>query len=195
MVSRRKLLLIFCAACGTFSLLCVWSYFIRMEKFYWEASKFGNNHFHLKSHLNTHWIFNLCYIVYVIVVVVVETTENSMYNHGESAAGGGSAAALRSHHNIHDNTNSFDDNLVVIYNRVPKTGSTSFINLAYDLCKRNHFYVLHINITANMHVLSLNNQVSKNKSTQFFIFHFVVSKGFCRGLSVCEIMKKLENIY
>lgn len=59
----------------------------------------------------------------------------------------------------HESNYPFDENLIVIYNRVPKTGSTSFINLAYDLCKRNHFYVLHINITANMHVLSLNNQV------------------------------------
>lgn len=73
-----------------------------------------------------------------------------MYNH--------EAAALKSHHS-RDITNSFDDNLIVIYNRVPKTGSTSFVNLAYDLCRKNHFYVLHINITANMHVLSLNNQV------------------------------------
>lgn len=51
-----------------------------------------------------------------------------------------------------------DENLVVIYNRVPKTGSTSFVGVAYDLCKRNKFHVLHINITANMHVLSLPNQ-------------------------------------
>lgn len=54
---------------------------------------------------------------------------------------------------------NFDENLVVIYNRIPKTGSTSFINLAYDLCKKNKFHVLHINITANMHVLSLQNQL------------------------------------
>lgn len=52
-----------------------------------------------------------------------------------------------------------DDDLVVIYNRVPKTGSTSFVNLAYDLCKRNKFHVLHLNVTANMHVLSLPNQL------------------------------------
>lgn len=65
------------------------------------------------------------------------------------------AAPLKSH----EPNESFDENLIVIYNRVPKTGSTSFINLAYDLCKKNHFYVLHINITANMHVLSLENQV------------------------------------
>lgn len=84
---------------------------------------------------------------------ILETTENAMYNHAE-------AAALKSPHS-HEITNSFDDNLIVIYNRVPKTGSTSFINLAYDLCKKNHFFVLHINITANMHVLSLNNQVSQ----------------------------------
>lgn len=77
----------------------------------------------------------------------------------------------------------FDENLIVIYNRVPKTGSTSFINLAYDLCKRNHFYVLHINITANMHVLSLENQVSKtilimgkikNEVLKFVLNHFIV---------------------
>lgn len=42
---------------------------------------------------------------------------------------------------------------------MPKTGSTSFVNLAYDLCKKNRFHVLHINITANMHVLSLPNQM------------------------------------
>ncbi|XP_073941354.1 heparan sulfate 2-O-sulfotransferase [Choristoneura fumiferana] len=50
------------------------------------------------------------------------------------------------------------EDLVVIYNRVPKTGSTSFVGVAYDLCKKNHFKVLHINITANMHVMSLSNQ-------------------------------------
>ncbi|XP_973628.2 heparin sulfate O-sulfotransferase [Tribolium castaneum] len=51
-----------------------------------------------------------------------------------------------------------NDDLVVVYNRVPKTGSTSFIGVAYDLCKKNKFHVLHVNITANNHVLSLNNQ-------------------------------------
>lgn len=51
-----------------------------------------------------------------------------------------------------------DDNVVVIYNRVPKTGSTSFIGVAYDLCKKNKFHVLHVNVTANNHVLSMNNQ-------------------------------------
>ncbi|XP_058988128.1 heparin sulfate O-sulfotransferase [Musca domestica] len=54
----------------------------------------------------------------------------------------------------------YEEQLVVLYNRVPKTGSTSFVNIAYDLCKRNRFHVLHINITANSHVLSLPNQVS-----------------------------------
>lgn len=51
-----------------------------------------------------------------------------------------------------------EDDLVVIYNRVPKTGSTSFVGIAYDLCKKNNFHVLHVNITSNNHVLSLSNQ-------------------------------------
>lgn len=50
------------------------------------------------------------------------------------------------------------DEVVIVYNRVPKTASTSFVGVAYDLCKKNNFHVLHINVTANNHVLSLNNQ-------------------------------------
>lgn len=51
------------------------------------------------------------------------------------------------------------ENAVVIYNRVPKTASTSFVGLVYDLCKHNKYHVLHINVTNNMHTLTLANQV------------------------------------
>ncbi|GLH02308.1 Heparin sulfate O-sulfotransferase [Gryllus bimaculatus] len=50
-------------------------------------------------------------------------------------------------------------NMVIIYNRVPKTASTSFMGVAYDICKQNGFHVLHINVTGNMHVLTLANQL------------------------------------
>ncbi|TRY91731.1 hypothetical protein DNTS_018976 [Danionella cerebrum] len=52
-----------------------------------------------------------------------------------------------------------EDYTVVIYNRVPKTASTSFTNIAYDLCNRNHFHVLHINTSKNNPVMSLQDQV------------------------------------
>ncbi|XP_061744743.1 heparan sulfate 2-O-sulfotransferase 1-like [Nerophis ophidion] len=52
-----------------------------------------------------------------------------------------------------------DDDAVVIYNRVPKTASTSFTNIAYDLCAKNRFHVLHINTTKNNPVMSLQDQV------------------------------------
>lgn len=51
------------------------------------------------------------------------------------------------------------EDMVVIYNRVPKTASTSFVGLVYDLCKQNKYHVLHINVTNNMHTLTLTNQV------------------------------------
>lgn len=51
------------------------------------------------------------------------------------------------------------EDLIVIYNRVPKTASTSFANIAYDLCATNKFHVLHINVTKNYHVLSISDQM------------------------------------
>lgn len=53
----------------------------------------------------------------------------------------------------------YSKDLIVIYNRIPKTGSTSFINVAYDLCKINSFNVIHLNVTKNSHYLSLADQV------------------------------------
>ncbi|XP_050425785.1 heparin sulfate O-sulfotransferase isoform X2 [Adelges cooleyi] len=61
--------------------------------------------------------------------------------------------------------NKFEDDVIVIYNRVPKTGSTSFVNIAYDLYKKNNFHVLHVNITGNAHVLSISEQLRFIRNT------------------------------
>ena len=37
-----------------------------------------------------------------------------------------------------------EDDMVIIYNRVPKTASTSFTNIAYDLCAKNKYHVQQI---------------------------------------------------
>ncbi|CAD5229381.1 unnamed protein product [Bursaphelenchus okinawaensis] len=50
---------------------------------------------------------------------------------------------------------------IVIYNRIPKTGSTTFTNaIGYDLCKTNHFNAIHINITKNLNYLNVADQAS-----------------------------------
>lgn len=47
---------------------------------------------------------------------------------------------------------------VVIYNRLPKTGSTTFSKLIYDLSKPNKIYVSHLNTTKNSFRWSLSDQ-------------------------------------
>ncbi|CAJ0564270.1 unnamed protein product, partial [Mesorhabditis spiculigera] len=50
---------------------------------------------------------------------------------------------------------------IVIYNRVPKTGSTTFTNaVAYDMGKINGFTTIHLNMTKNRPVMSLPDQES-----------------------------------
>ncbi|XP_067845980.1 heparan sulfate 2-O-sulfotransferase 1 isoform X3 [Heptranchias perlo] len=59
------------------------------------------------------------------------------------------------------------DDIIILYNRVPKTASTSFTNIAYDLCAKNKYHVLHINTTKNNPVMSLQDQARfvKNVTT------------------------------
>lgn len=61
-----------------------------------------------------------------------------------------------------------EEDMVIIYNRVPKTASTSFTNIAYDLCAKNKYHVLHINTTKNNPVMSLQDQVNTTEGISVF---------------------------
>ncbi|KAL3283219.1 hypothetical protein HHI36_006368 [Cryptolaemus montrouzieri] len=132
-------------------------------------------------------------IIYQIQVLKLQDRLNSLeLNHIEDTA------ALK-------RQEALDDHFIIIYNRVPKTASTSFVGVAYDLCKKNHFHVLHVNVTANSHVLSLNNQLSLAKNMSQWdsikpaLYHghfayFDFSKfGFQKPLYINLIRKPLDR--
>lgn len=54
--------------------------------------------------------------------------------------------------------------MIILYNRIPKTGSTTVANLLYNVCEINQFYALFINTTKNSHLLTYSNQVSLAKN-------------------------------
>jgi len=60
---------------------------------------------------------------------------------------------------------------VVLYNRVPKTGSTTFTNLVYSLAKSNEIYVLHINTSGNNIKMAVSDQASDPNALRYFYIH------------------------
>lgn len=96
----------------------------------------------LPSRIVYYYIFFDCHVNYFLSICFSKSA-NLQYSHR------------------HNSIPSIDDNQkpLVIYNRVPKTGSTSFVNVAYDLHSHNSFHVLHVNITGNSHLLPIYDQV------------------------------------
>ena len=48
---------------------------------------------------------------------------------------------------------------ILIYNRIPKTASTTLMHLPYELAKPNGFNVLLLNITRSQHMLTMSDQI------------------------------------
>lgn len=67
--------------------------------------------------------------------------------------------------------------VLLLYNRVPKTGSTSFMNVVYSLTQKNHFSAAYVNVSSKSHRWLFQDQFrfAKNlthwKSRQPGVFH------------------------
>lgn len=90
--------------------------------------------------------------------------------------------------------NSEEEDLVVIYNRVPKTGSTSFMKIVYDLHKINQFSAVYVNVSGKIMNLatevSFVQNVTRWKSIRPAIFH-----GHFRHLNFAKFGSSLSPVY
>ncbi|KAL1458362.1 hypothetical protein WDU94_008519 [Cyamophila willieti] len=111
-------------------------------------------------------IFRILYLEYLISFIT--NGKNIVLSHDFPAKSPSAETGLDYHESL---------DTIIIYNRVPKTGSTSFVNMAYEMCNRKRYNVLHVNVTGNSHVLSLSDQyrfvhnVTKWRERQPALFH------------------------
>ncbi|CAH8661089.1 unnamed protein product [Heterobilharzia americana] len=97
--------------------------------------------------------------------------------------------------NIADGLKSFP---VVIYNRIPKTGSTSLVNLVYQLIeeKRLYTHVLHLNISTNRHYLNRRNELNLvNNLTHWTSMHPLMIHGHFAYINFKKYGSSLNPIY
>lgn len=87
---------------------------------------------------------------------------------------------------------------IVIYNRVPKTGSTSLMNVLYELYDRNRFRVVQVHVTQYKHILTLADQVhlaenisSWSSTPTFYHGHFAYFDPRRVGVDVIPIFINL----
>lgn len=103
------------------------------------------------------WIYSTAFLVlggFILIEMQIQSLQTARSYVGQHSVRDISAASDGSQ----DRGIMNEDTVVVLYNRVPKTGSTTFTNFVYDSCKRNGIYVLHINTTKNSHIMSLQDQ-------------------------------------
>lgn len=62
-----------------------------------------------------------------------------------------------------------DDDTVVIYNRIPKTGSTTLAGIMYALCFVNKYFVIHVGMMDRAKTIALSDQV------HLFLFYYSIN--------------------
>jgi len=68
------------------------------------------------------------------------------------------------HQNLVRLPEKLSDNAVLIYNRVPKTGSTSLMNIAYELFSVNRIRIVQVRLTGHKHSLSSLDLITLSKN-------------------------------
>lgn len=63
-----------------------------------------------------------------------------------------------------DGNGGDENSQIVIYNRIPKTASTTFMHVPYELCAVNRFHVLLLNISRPQHFLTFADEVKFAKN-------------------------------
>ena len=88
-------------------------------------------------------VFGFLQIILLLIVI-------QYYNMNSTSLKG--STNISNTHSLSQNS----ENTVIIYNRIPKTGSTSLMQIPYELCNRLKYNVLLLNITGGPRSYTMN---------------------------------------
>lgn len=149
----------------------------------------------IRSKLKTNFVFIFFLVIFIFILSYIYLNSASKY----------STLSIKSHikyeakpQNIkqfYAGVNS-DDDLIVLYNRVPKSASTTFMGIVYELSATNNFNVMHLNVSKNVHVMSLADQYRfVNNITGWYERHPVVVHGHFAFINFVRLGGSAHHIY
>ena len=71
-------------------------------------------------------------------------------------------------HVDHSGVEKYEKNLLILYNRIPKTGSTSFMSVMYELHLKNKISLAYVNVSSQSHRFTFLDQYKFVKNVSFW---------------------------
>lgn len=118
-------------------------------------------------------VFNKSSLIVILVITIIFLVIKLSYYHTLSTPWGSAPFSTsdqqrRSSEQQTSGLERYENNLLILYNRIPKTGSTSFMSVLYDLHVQNRINLAFVNVSSQSHRFTFLDQYKFAKNISFW---------------------------